>query len=130
MLFRLALFTLLVVVAACDAPQRAQESAPRNAQETPAARPLSKQQVDDRSERCAGMSREQFQRAWKDAKESSADGQVKAEFAYHYNTKSGTCFYLLTVALPGTLKKMLFDVKDGELYGEYLGPAQVDSPAA
>jgi hypothetical protein len=39
-----------------------------------------------------------------------------------------TCFYLLTVASPATRRKMLFDINGGELYGEFLDAAVVDSP--
>ena len=70
------------------------------------------------------MSREQFQHASQDERDKTA------EFAHHYNTKLNVCFYLLTVSSPGTLKKMIFDINGGELYGEFLGPAILESPAA
>ena len=125
-----ALLTLLGALAACDAPPRVEKPEPLKAPEKPAAAPLSRQQADERSAQCAKASREQFQRAWKDGKENTVDGPLTAEFTNHYNAKLNTCFYLLTVASAGTLKRMLFDVNGGELYGEYLGPAIIESPAA
>jgi hypothetical protein len=130
MLCRLAFFTLLGLVSACDAPPRVRDPVPRKVQEKPAAPALSKRQVAEMAEQCARLSREQFRRAWKEGKENTADGPVTAEFLNHYNAKLNTCFYLLTVVSPGTLKKMLFDINGGELYGEYLGPANTESPAA
>ena len=55
---------------------------------------------------------------------------MAAEFRNHYNAKLDTCFYLLTLVTSGSRKKMLFDVNGGELYGEYLGPAEFTSPVA
>lgn len=132
MLCRLALLTLLGALCACDAPPRSKESTPPAAQvdEKAPAAPLSKQQADELSEQCGKMSREQFRRAWKEGSENTAEGETTAEFKNHYNPKLSTCFYLLTVASAGTLKKMLFDINGGELYGEYLGPAAVVSPPA
>jgi hypothetical protein len=120
------LVLLEVVVSACDAPQRAEAPAPARARETPVALPMSKQQADELSAQCGKMSRQQFKRAWRDGK----DGPATADYTNHYNTKLKVCFYLLTVSSPGTLKKMLFDINSGELYGEFLGPPGIDSPAA
>jgi hypothetical protein len=130
MLCRLALSTLLVAVAACDAPQREKESIPLPVQEKVAAIPLSEQQAGERSEQCEKMSREQFRRGWGDGVVNSDAGQTTAEFRNHYNAKLDTCFYLLTVVSADTRKKMLFDINGGEQYGEYLGPANFESPAA
>ena len=130
MLCRLALLTLLAALSACDAPPRVEGPAPPKPAEIPAAAPLSKQQAGELSAQCAKLSREQFQHAWKDGREKTAEGPLTAEFANHYNTKLNICFYLLTVSSPGTLKKMLFDINGGELYGEFLGPAIAESPAA
>lgn len=130
MLCRLALLMLLGAVCACDAPPRDQESTRPAAREQEPVIVLSKQQVDERSEQCGKMSRDQFRRAWKDGTVNTADGQMTAEFANHYNAKLNTCFYLLTVASASTVKKMLFDIDGGELYGEYLGPAIIESPTA
>lgn len=94
-----------------------------------AAAPVSKQQLADNSEQCGIKSRAQFARDWKDGTEITAEGKTTAEFTNHYNAKLNTCFYLLSVASPGTLKRMLFDINGGELYGEFLGPAVVESPA-
>ena len=127
---RPAVLILLAVLSACDTPPRVEKPVLPSAPEKPAAAPLSKEQADERSAQCAKLSREQFQRGWKDGKEDTADGPLTAEFTNHYNTKLNTCFYLLTVSSAGTLKKMLFDVNGGELYGEYLGPPTIESPAA
>jgi hypothetical protein len=121
---------LLGAVCACDAPPRARELAPPMVQMKEAAKVLSKQQAGELSEQCAKMSRGQFRRAWKDGTEHTAAGRTIAEFVSHYNTSLNTCFYLLTVTSAGTLKKMLYDMNGGELYGEYLGPAIVESPSA
>jgi len=92
--------------------------------------PLTKQQLSERSAQCEKATRDQFRRAWKDGSEVTAEGRTSAQFVSRYNPKLQTCFYLLTVTSPATLKRMLFDVNGGELYGEYLGPAQADTPAA
>jgi hypothetical protein len=110
------------------------------APEKAAAAPLSQQRADELSEQCGKMSHEQFRRAWTSGTENTAEGQMTAEFAHHYNAKLNTCFYLLTVnryahkngrgdAPASTLNKMLFDINGGELYGEYLGLATAESPA-
>ena len=129
MLCRLVLLMLLGAVSACDAPPRSKEPAAPKAQEKVVVPPLSRQQLYERSEQCGKMSREQFRRAWKDGTEQTAEGKTTAEFVNHYNAKLSTCSYLLTVASAGTLKKILFDINGGELYGEFLGPAIVESPA-
>lgn len=115
------------LLSACDVP-RDKEVAPPPPPQKAAAPALSKQQVAENSEQCGRKSRAQFSRDWKDGVEKTAEGKTTAEFASHYNAKLNTCFYLLTVASPGTRKKMLFDINGGELYGEYLGAAVVDAP--
>lgn len=125
------MLALLGAVCACDAPPRDREPAPPAVQEQVAAAPLSKQQVDELSEQCANVSREQFRRAWKDGGENTADGKVTADFTNHYNANLNMCFYLLTVnRFAGTINKMLFDIHGGELVGEYLGPAAIEPLAA
>ena len=126
----MALLMLLGAVSACDAPKRNFEPVPPKAQEKEVAPPLSRQQLYERSEQCGKMSREQFRRAWNDGTVKTEEGQMTAEFTSHYNEKLNTCFYLLTVTSPSSLKKMLFDVNGGELYGEFLGPAAVESSKA
>jgi hypothetical protein len=127
---RLALLTLLAAVSACDAPPRSAEPLAAKAPVQEPAKALSQQRVGELSQQCAKMSRDQFRRALKDGIEKSGDEKLTAQFTNHYNANLDTCFYLLTVASAGTLKKMLFDVNGGELYGEYLGPAIIESPAA
>ena len=124
----LACVAFLGAIAACNAPPPEPAPAPR-VEEKKAVPALSRQQLLDRSEKCSTDARNQFRRAWKDGKESTPEGVTTAEFTSHYNEKLNTCFYLLTVTSPGTLKKMLFDANGGELYGEYLGPAIIESPA-
>jgi len=129
MRFRLTLLTMLGAVSACDSPPPAREPTPPTAkfQEAPPA--LSKQQVSELAEQCATRSRDQFRRDWKDGAVSTADGQLNAEFIHHYNVKSNTCFYLLTVNRPLSMVSIkLFDIGDGEQYGEYSGPAVAGSP--
>ena len=118
---RLAALFLLGALSSCDAPQQAVEPVPARVQANPAPAPLSKQQADERSELCGKLAGEQFRRGW--------DKGV-AEYTSHYSEKLSTCFYLLTIETAGTLKKMLYDVNGGELYGEYLGPRVQESPAA
>ena len=126
----LVLLALLAAVSACDAPQRNGEAMPPKPPAQVAAKAPTKQQLGELSARCAKMSREQFRRAWRDGTEITAEGRTTAEFASHYNAKLKTCFYLLSVASAGSLKKMLFDINGGEQYGEYQGPADFDSPMA
>jgi|CXWL01.1.fsa_nt_gi hypothetical protein len=129
----LALLALLAALAACDPrPQEAPAPAPRT-EAKPAPAPLPKQQAADLAAKCGKAAREQFQRALKDGIEAdgieaTAGGKATAEYASHYNARLKTCFYLLTVTSPATLRKMLFDVNGGELYGEYLGSTAVESP--
>ena len=138
---RLALLVLLGALCACNPSSRDKEvvqpAAPE--QKKVVAPALTKQQLDERSERCAKMAGEQFRRAWKDGTEKTADERMVAVFTHHYNVRLNTCFYLLTVNRyankdgPGgapatTLNKMLFDVDGGELYGEYLGPPTSEAP--
>jgi hypothetical protein len=130
MLCRLALTLSLGAVCACDAPPPGPEPVAARAPEKAVPVPPSKQRAGELSEQCGKQSREQFRRAWQDGKENAADGKLGAEFTSHYNGKLNTCFYLLTVASANSLKKMLFDINGGELYGEYLGPAQAESPAS
>jgi hypothetical protein len=118
MLRRLTLLMLLGAVSACDAPPGKEPAQPA-VQEKKAAEP-STQQVEELSVQCEKKSRDQFRRDWQDG---TPDGRTAAEFVSHYNVKRNTCFYLLTVASAGTRRQMLFDINDGEQYGEYLGPA-------
>jgi len=127
MLRSLTLVTLLAALCACEPRPEAKPPPPR-VEQKPAPVPLTKQQAAEFTARCAKASREQFQRALKDGIETAADGKAKAAFASHYNAGLKTCFYLLTVESPATLKKMLFDVNGGELYGDYLGSTAVESP--
>lgn len=128
MLRGLALLTLLAALAACDPRPQAPPPAPSKVEQKSAPAPLSKRQATELAAKCAKASGEQFQRALKDGIETTAEGKARAEYASHYNAKLDTCFYLLTVATPATLKKMLFDVNGGELYGEFLGSTVVESP--
>ena len=137
---RLALWTLLGALCACDAPPRdAATGQPAARHEEPAA-VLSKEQVRARSEQCEKKTRDRFRRDWNDGGAQTADGRTAAEFTSYYNAKLDTCFYLLTVrrsanddgqggAPAGILSRKLFDIDTAELYGEYLGPAADGSPA-
>lgn len=136
---RIALLGLLFAASACNAPPREKAPVQVAVQAKPAVPALSRRQLYERSEKCGKLAREQFRRAWSNGNVETEGGRMKAEFTSHYNEKLNTCFYLLTVnhysrtdgkvaPIPGTLKKMLFDVNGGELYGEYLGPAVIESP--
>ncbi len=125
-----ALLALLGALCACDPSVRDREAKPPAAQEKVAAAPLSQQQVDELSGLCEKTSREQFRRAWKDGSETTVEGKTTAAFRHYYNQRLSTCFYLLSLNSGSTRRKMLYDVNGGELYGEYLGPATVESPQA
>ena len=109
---------LLSALSACEAPPEPKAPPPAPALEAVAA-PLSKQQLAQRGEQCARKSRDKFQRERR---------QEPAEFAYHYNAKLDTCFYLLTVSRERTVVRTLYDLNEGELYGEFQGPAASESP--
>ena len=128
MLRRQALLTLLALLSACDPRPDEKPAPPPRAEEKPSPVTLSKKQAGELSARCGKATLEQFRRGWKDGTEVTAEGKTIAEYASHYNARLKTCFYLLTVTSPATLKKMLFDVNGGELYGEFLGSTVVESP--
>ena len=125
---RLALLTLLAALIACEPRPELKPPAAPKVEEKPAAAPLPKQQLSELSAKCAKASASQFQRALKDGIESTPEGKATAEYRSHYNAKQNACFYLLTVTSSAALKKMLFDVNGGELYGEFLGSPTVESP--
>jgi hypothetical protein len=122
---RPALLTLIAAVSACNPSPPGKAPAQPAAQEKEALPALSAQQLRERSEQCEKTAREQFQRDWKNGVVPAADGLLTADFSSHYNAKLNTCFYLLTVSHSAyaNLKIMLFDISDGEQYGEYSGPA-------
>ena len=140
MLGRAALLILLGAVCACDAPPQDKATIPPPAPQAPAV-VLSERQVFERSTQCGKTSRDEFRRAWDEGTVKTGDELMTADFTYHYNAKLDTCFYLLTVnhstrgngrggAAAGTIRKMLVDINERELYGEYLGPAAGESPPA
>ena len=106
------------LLSACDRPPEPSEP-PRPAarEERPETAP-SQKQIADRSEQCRQKSSEEFRRAWKDEPAGTA------AFTSHYNARMNTCFYQLTLDAAGTLRKMLFDLNEGELYGEFAGPPE------
>ena len=116
------------MLSGCDAPPRVENPAPPVAQARAPAPvpPKPAPGAQTLSEQCGKASRAIFQRDWKDGTASSADGPVKAEYSNHYNAARSTCFYLLTLASAGTIRKMLFDIDGGELYGEFQGQAAVE----
>lgn len=128
---RLAAFSLLGAVAACNPPEP--ETTPIQAIAEEAAPVVSPTQVRERSEMCTRASGERFRRDWSESGVPTPYGATTVEFASHYNTKMNVCFYLLTVrhfteggaegvAPSGTLRKILFDFGDEETYGEFVGP--------
>jgi hypothetical protein len=136
-LLRLALLVLFVLFLAWYEPSPRGGSLPlpvREEAETPVA--LTLEQVRAQSERCDRTSRDVFRREWQDGVVDDADGLATADYASHYNAKLRVCYYLLAIesgqagAAARTLHKLLFDVDERELYGEYLGAEPADSPAA
>jgi len=105
---------LVAVLSACDAPPQVAAPAPSKVPHKPAEAPPSKQQLEALSGECEKLARE---------------GGKGAEIASHYNVKLKSCFYVITEVSGDTLRKKLFDLNGGDLYGEYLGPAVVESPA-
>ena len=74
------------------------------------------------SENCGRKAREGFKR------DQAADATKTAEFRSHYHEKLDACFYLVTVRRgEDRVSSRLFDINEGELYGEYLGPAAAES---
>jgi hypothetical protein len=134
----MVLLTLLGSVCACDAP-RGPETVQAKTEEKEAEPVLSAQQVIELTEQCGRKAHEEFRRAWKEGTVETGDGKKTADFTHHYNARLNTCFYLLTVnhhtnddgsasAGSNTVSKMLFDINEGEQYGEYLGPTDALSP--
>jgi hypothetical protein len=136
----LALAVLLVVIAFWDRPSPLQggTAAMPVAQEQPQLPKLTEQQRHAADAQCRTKAGEEFRRAWNDGAVRTGDGLETAEFANYYNEKFDACFYELTVVrrTPAEggdavlLRKMLFDVNEGELYGEYRGPESGGSPGA
>lgn len=97
---------------------------------------LTQEQLREQSDRCDRTSRDVFRREWQDGVAADAQGLATADFANHYNAALRVCYYLLAIESgqagvgATSLHKLLFDVDARELYGEYLGPAAADSPAA
>jgi hypothetical protein len=120
---RLAWLSLTIALCACEAREQATAPAPPPVPERPAV-VLSKAQIDERSAHCKKQSIARFQR---DAK-TRADAPA-AEFAHHYSAKLDTCFYLLTASRGDKLSRQLVDLNESEIYGEFLGPADAETPA-
>jgi len=128
----LALVLLIAMIAFWDRSPSPKVDIPvaPAAQDEPAALHLSGSERMAADEQCSRKSREEFRRAWNEGTVSTANGQETAAFTHHYNEKLRVCFYELAVvrrmptqagdATP--LRKMLFDINEGELYGEYQGP--------
>jgi hypothetical protein len=112
-----ALCALACLVSACDRPPAPVEAPQPVVQER--AEPVpSPKQIADRSEQCRQKSSEAFRRSRKDPEKGAA------AFTSHYNARMNSCFYLVTVDNPGEQSRTLYDLSEGELYGEFLGPAE------
>jgi hypothetical protein len=109
---------------------------PEAVAEQPPARAISAERLREAGERCARKSAEEFRRAWgQDVR--TDEWRETADYRSHYNAALDSCFYLLEVvrhtAVDGgavLVREMLFDVNEGELYGEYTGPAAGGLPGA
>jgi hypothetical protein len=136
----MALLALLALIAAWDrsSPPAVDAPAAPIAQEEPQAPNLSGEALRAAHEQCSRKAGEEFRRAWNEGSVATADWLETAEFSNHYNAKLGVCFYLLAVvrrtpadAGEAVLRRlMLFDVNEGELYGEYRGPESGGSAGA
>ena len=98
---------------------------------------LSVAQLRQAVDRCTQKAGTEFRRAWDQGTVSTDAWSETADYASHYNARLDVCFYLVTVVrhLPASetvmlVRQMLFDVNDGELYGEYRGPEAGGAPGA
>jgi hypothetical protein len=101
----------------------------------PAAPQASGQRLQEAVEQCARKSDEEFRKSWSPGLVHAGGWSEAAGFASHYNPKLDVCFYLVTVThylsssgVAALVQSMLFDANEGELYGEYSGPAAGGSP--
>jgi hypothetical protein len=118
---RLALLLLTAFVAACDAPRPpAPPAAPAPVQAQPALAPLTEKQQTELAVQCERKSGERFRR--------ERPGQA-AEYSAHYNRKLNACFYLVTITESRRSRKLI-DIGENEVYGEYSGAVDADTPAA
>jgi len=130
MLRRLALLTLLAVLAACGrGEQRAATAPPAQAAEAVA---LSPRQIELRSASCRERSRAESRTDRSAGAAQAPEGLIAVGYTQHYNAKLDTCFLLRSVRYPastgGALRRTLVDVNERERYGEYLGPVEGGAP--
>jgi hypothetical protein len=107
---------LCATIAACEAPSNVAVAPPQSPPQ-PAAAELSQEQVVSLTAKCTQASRDKFRRE-----------AANASYAHHYNARMQSCFYLVTVA-DSTISKKLYDIGENELYGEYLGPQNYETPS-
>lgn len=112
-----ALLLLCATIAACERPSPA-AVAPPPPTSPPSAPEPSQEQVVRLTDQCTQASRSKF----------SGEG-TNASYSHHYNKRMKSCFYLVTV-VDTKVSKKLYEVVDDELYGEYLGPTDPDTPQA
>ena len=106
-------------------------------QEQPSSVNLTAEEMSRAVAQCAQKSGEEFRRAWNDGTVSTDAWTESAEYTSHYNAQQDACFFMISVVrqLPANgavmlIRKMLYDVNEGELYGEYVGPQAGGSPGS
>jgi len=107
------------------------------AQEEAASLNRSEEETSQAIAQCAQKSGEEFRRAWNEGAVSTDAWTEIAEYASHYNAQKDACFFMISVVrqLPADgavmlMRKMLYDVNEGELYGEYVGPPAGGAPGS
>lgn len=105
------------------------------AQAAPVPPAVSGPRLQEATEQCARKSGEEFRRTWSPGLVNAGGWSEAAQFASHYNPGLDVCFYLVTVThylstspAAALVQKMLVDVNDGEVYGEYAGPEAGGAP--
>ncbi|HTQ77682.1 MAG TPA: hypothetical protein VMI15_06635 [Burkholderiales bacterium] len=139
---RLAPLTLVAALAACDNAPPAEPEPPPPALTRAAAEQIARLSAYTPAEQCGRASAQSFHSGWKSAATDPKERGKSADYVNHYNRRLDKCFVLVTVQRaargPGraepapapTVVRMLIDVGEGELLGEYLGPATEGSPPA
>jgi hypothetical protein len=121
---RLALVLVSGLIAACDAPRPAEIPPAPAPTKMPAEVPLSAQQQNELAAQCQRKSADKFQRDW-----PARDGGPLAEYNANFNRKLKSCFYVVTIT-DTKRRRTLIDIGENEVYGEFSGGVDADTPAA
>jgi hypothetical protein len=131
------LLAVIALVAFWDRRPPQHVEAPRVSviEEQPAAAKLTVEEMSQAVAQCARKSSMEFRKAWDQGTVDTEAWSESAGFASHYNEKQDVCFYMLTIVRQANdtavlVRKLLYDVNEGELYGEYRGPEAGGLPGA